>query len=97
MFYAIYMATRPRARACIFHKTLSLMLYLLQVIPYQEHWKRVTKVQSYRIMIVVAFFFHVPCLYRIARPLEPFRKNFPLYGNNYNPSPQTGHNLLQAS
>ncbi len=22
-------ATRPRARACIFHKTLSLMLYLL--------------------------------------------------------------------
>ncbi len=29
MFYAIYMATRPRARACIFHKTLGLMLYLL--------------------------------------------------------------------
>ncbi len=28
-FYAIYMATRPRARACIFHKTLGLMLYLL--------------------------------------------------------------------
>ncbi len=23
------MATRPRARACIFHKTLGLMLYLL--------------------------------------------------------------------
>ncbi len=30
MFYAIYMATRPRARACIFHKTLGLMLYLLR-------------------------------------------------------------------
>ncbi len=24
------MATRPRARACIFHKTLGLMLYLLR-------------------------------------------------------------------
>ncbi len=35
MFYAIYMATRPRARACIFHKTLGLMLYLLHtpIIP----------------------------------------------------------------
>ncbi len=34
MFYAIYMymATRPRARACIFHKTLGLMLYLLHNI-----------------------------------------------------------------
>ncbi len=31
MFYAIYMATRPRARACILHKTLGLMLYLLRV------------------------------------------------------------------
>ncbi len=31
MFYAIYMATRPRA--CIFHKTLGLMLYLLRTIP----------------------------------------------------------------
>ncbi len=30
MFYAIYMATRARARACIFHKTLGLMLYLLR-------------------------------------------------------------------
>ncbi len=30
MFYAIYMATRPRAR--IFHKTLGLMLYLLLII-----------------------------------------------------------------
>ena len=29
MFYAIYMETRPRACACILHKTLSLMLYLL--------------------------------------------------------------------
>ncbi len=29
MFYAIYMATRPRACACIFHKTLGLILYLL--------------------------------------------------------------------
>ncbi len=27
MFYAIYMATRPRARACIFHKTLGVMLH----------------------------------------------------------------------
>ncbi len=25
------MATRPRARACIFHKTLGLMLYLLHI------------------------------------------------------------------
>ncbi len=34
MFYAIYMATRPRprARACIFHKTLGLMLYLLYTV-----------------------------------------------------------------
>ncbi len=32
MFYAIYMATRPRARACIFHKTLGLMLYLLLIL-----------------------------------------------------------------
>ncbi len=32
MFYAIYMATRPRARACIFHKTLGLMLYLLHTL-----------------------------------------------------------------
>ncbi len=31
MFYAIYMATRPRARACIFHKTLGLVLYLLLI------------------------------------------------------------------
>ncbi len=31
MFYAIYMATRPRACACIFHKTLGLMLYLLHI------------------------------------------------------------------
>ncbi len=29
--YAIYMATRPRACACIFHKTLGLMLYLLLI------------------------------------------------------------------
>ncbi len=29
MFYAIYMATHSRACACIFHKTLGLMLYLL--------------------------------------------------------------------
>ncbi len=32
MFYAIYMATRPRACACILHKTLGLMLYLLHII-----------------------------------------------------------------
>ncbi len=37
VFYAIYMATRPRARACIFHKTLGLMLYLLHVL--QEYWQ----------------------------------------------------------
>ncbi len=30
--YAIYMVTRPRARACIFHKTLSLMLYLVGLL-----------------------------------------------------------------
>ncbi len=29
---AIYMTTRPRARACIFHKTLGLMLYLLHLL-----------------------------------------------------------------
>ncbi len=33
MFYAIYMATRPRAHAYIFHKTLGLMLYLLHISP----------------------------------------------------------------
>ncbi len=41
MFYAIYMATRPRARACIFHKTLCLMLYLLRTCSMQYihvHW-----------------------------------------------------------
>ncbi len=31
MFYAIYMATRPRACACILHKTLGLMVYLLHI------------------------------------------------------------------
>ncbi len=31
------MATRPRARACIFHKTLGLMLYLLPRVYYQEY------------------------------------------------------------
>ncbi len=40
MFYAIYMATRPRARACIFHKTLGLMLYLLLIVTlYRQAWE----------------------------------------------------------
>ncbi len=49
VFYAIYMATRPRARACIFHKTLGLMLYLLHTrMPYVlDHF-----VSSLRMIII---------------------------------------------
>ncbi len=44
MFYAIYMATRPRACACIFHKTLGLMLYLLHTIYLDTTFDRITDI-----------------------------------------------------
>ncbi len=66
VFYAIYMATRPRARTSIFHKTLGLMLYLLNSLTHSLLYASKHESGIFNLIITIMYnYIHRIPMYRI--------------------------------